>query len=638
MSDLGGYFFGLRRRGYSAWNQKEEEPVLEHLISLAEEEISLRQNGHAAVKLFRLAGLLGHSGAMSTAGALLLSGEASLPRDISRAVHHLRIASRAGQPDAHGLLGFLHASGIADRYGVEKSEALALLHWKIAAGTGNVYSMTALGFRHLYGINLKQSCKTASEYYKQAAHAIATDARHWPTPENFLNSKPPLPEGLEDVGRGDRAAMTALGALHYYGGYGIHPDQAQARLVLGRAADAGGHEAHAMLGYIDMRDRRNESAALHFRHAAADGNKMGHYAMGMCNLHGLLGFDKNYVRAAMHFELASKEGHADSSFQLALLLWNGRGRKEDRQAAYLEFEKAATHGNIQAKFNLGTILLSGTPPAKASSCVQGVKYLKEVAEEGEWKTLFDLASGSLEDGDEFGAFYRYMQAGYVGIEIAEFNAAILLEQSMSDGVAELSHWDRERRLEEAYQLYQYSGLQGHTDSLVRLGNVLYSESRAYDEAARVYEKAAELKNAEGMVAIGLMHARGLGVEKDRDIALHYLTSASLVNEDAVAPATVAIFGLRVYWALLDICERFGDWCSGDTDFQAVQSELHVDKLARKPDREGTLSQNRFSSTVLGSFAEDFTVFGALLLALCGILVIRGKRLARQLTMQPDRDS
>eukprot|EP00178_Gracilaria_changii_P023203 TRINITY_DN701_c0_g1_i1.p1 TRINITY_DN701_c0_g1~~TRINITY_DN701_c0_g1_i1.p1 ORF type:complete len:721 (+),score=85.43 TRINITY_DN701_c0_g1_i1:5300-7462(+) len=668
MSDLRGYFFGIPRNEYSAWHYEEKVTVVERLISIAEEEISLRQNGEAAVKLFRLAGLLGHSGAMSTAGALFLSGEASLSRDISRAVHHLRIASNAGQPDAHALLGFLHASGIADRYGVVKSEAAALVHWEIAAGTGNVYAMTALGFRHLYGINLKRSCKMAAEYYRRAAHAIATDTRHSPTPENFLNSKPPLPEGLEDLGRvrlndgegvlqpqasdesdivqyyrhaskrGDLAAMTALGALHYYGGYGIDPDQRQARLVLQGAAEAGGGEAHAMLGYMAMRNRRNESALWHFRNAAPLGNKMGHYALGMCYLYGLLGLGQNYERAAMHFELAAKEGHADSSFQLALLLWKGRGREKDIQAAFEQFQAAAKLGNIQAKFNLGTILLTGAPPAKASDCIKGVKYMKEVAEEGEWKTLFDLASVSLENGDEYGALYRYMQAAYAGIEIAQFNAAFMLEQSKSDEMTEVRHWDRARKLDEAYQLYQYSGMQAHTDSLVRLGNVLYSESQDYEEAAHVYKMAAEFHNAEGLVAIALMHARGLGVEKDRNIALYYLNSASLADEDAVAPATVAIFGLRAYWALVDACSKLGDWFGSRTRNQVPRDGAQLSKVSEKSEAKSVVARKKLPAIILGSVAEDFTVVGALLLALCGILVLRGKRLARQPTMEPDRNS
>ncbi|CAN8070731.1 unnamed protein product [Agarophyton chilense] len=673
-SDLPDYFFGFTRHENSTPQQEEkeeedeeEEAPIENLISLAEQKISIHQNGSAAERLFRLAGLLGHSGAMSTAAALLLSGEASTTRDVSRAVHLLLTASRAGQPDAHALLGFLHASGIADRYGIAKSEAAAILHWKIAAGTGNVYSMTALGFRHLYGINLRQSCKLASEYYRWAAHEIATDARHWPTPENFLNSKPPLPEGFEDLdrerlkesdgilqskgsdeneivqyyrhasNRGDKVAMTALGALYYYGGYGIGPDQRHARLVLQEAAQAGGHEAHAMLGYMAMRDRKNNSAIMHIRYAAAHGNKMGHYALGMSHLHGLLGLEQDFVKAAMHFEIASKEGHAESSFQLGRLLWNGRGRDKNLEAAYAEFETAARLGSIQAKLNLGTILLSGSPPAKTADCRKGVTLLKEVAEQGEWKTLFDLASTYLGDGDEYGALYRYMQAAYVGIEVAQFNTAFMLEQSKSDELTELRHWDRERRLTEAHRLYQYSGRQGHADSLVRLGNVLYSERRDYFEAARVYGMAAELQSAEGMVAIGLMHAQGLGVQRDREMALQYLASAVDTSPEAVAPATVALVGLRVYWALLDICSRFGKWCTGSIDVMALPEELNLDEVVQKADAKRTVSPKKPAITILGSFAEDLTVVGALLLALCGILVLRGKRLARQPTVRTDRD-
>lgn len=669
-------FFAPADEQFSAWDPDQEDTVPEpqaenlpeQLITLAEQEISHRQDGKSALKLFRLAGLLGHSGAMSTAAALLLSGDSSLKRDVSRAVHHLGVAARAGQPDAHALLGFLYASGIADRYGLPKSQPAALLHWKLAAGTRNVYSMTALGFRYLHGINVRASCRKAAFFYERAARAIATDPRHWPTPHNFLNSKPPLPDGLEDLGRirlkeegllpqpsgsddadivhyyrhaanrGDLAAMTSLGALHYYGGYGIPADQAQAREILEEAAEAGGLEAHSMLGHIAMREEQNDTAIMHFRRAAAYGNKMGHYALGMCYLYGLLGLKKDDAKAAMHFRIATESEHADASFQLGLLLWNGRGTEKDLSLAYEQFQTAAELGSIQAKLNVGTIILHGKLPRKPRSCKEGVKYLKEVAEEGEWKTLFDLASQSLENGDQYGALYRYMQAAYVGIEIAQFNAALILERSKSDQLIELSHWDRERRLTEANQLYRYSGLQGYTDSLIRAGNVMYIEKKDYQEAARIYELAAGLKNAEGMVSLSLMHAVGLGVRKDRQRAVRYLVSASSANQEAIAPATVALIGLRVYWALTDLCSTLGRWCE----------RITLPELLYGPKTAGIGSQSAVPNSTSGrhvlatdsstSFAEDLALVGALFLALCAILVVRGKRLARQPAAPHDHDS
>ncbi|PXF44721.1 Protein sel-1-like [Gracilariopsis chorda] len=669
-------FFAPADDQFSAWDAEEEENITqpqvenlpEQLIELAEREISHRQDGARALKLFRLAGLLGHSGAMSTAAALLLSGESSLKRDVSRAVHHLAVAARAGQPDANALLGFLYASGIADRYGLPKSEAAALLHWGLAAGARNVYSMTALGFRYLHGINVRKSCPMASSYYQRAAQAIATDPRHWPAPQNFLNSKPPLPDGLEDLGRmrleedglvaqprgsddvdivqyfrhaakrGDLGAMTALGALHYYGGYGIVADEAQAREILEAAAEAGGREAHSMLGYIAMREKQNETALWHFRNSAPFGNTMAHYALGMCYLHGLLGLEKDYTRAAMHFELATETGHADASFQLGLLLWNGRGRKKDLTLAYEQFKKAADLGSIQAKLNIGTIILNGSPLFKAGDCEEGVKYLKEVAEEGEWKTLFDLASQSLENGDQYGALYRYMQAAYVGIEIAQFNAALILERSSSDQLAELSHWDRERRLTEAHQLYRYSGIQGHTDSLIRAGNVLYTEKKNYEEAAHIYELAAALKNAEGMVSLSLMHAVGLGVRKDRQLAVRYLATASREDQEAIAPATVALIGLRVYWAVLDFCSKLGRWCE-DISLPELGYEPTTTEMGSQSGTTRSVTGRRILAIEsLSSFAEDLALVGALFLALCAILVVRGKRLARQPAAPHDHDS
>ena len=88
---------------------------------------------------------------------------------------------QVGQLDAMTMLGFLHASGLAERYGGGKGLDQALLYWTIAAETRNEYATSVLWFRYMHAIGLGKDYETAARY-RQAARAIALDGKYWPTP------------------------------------------------------------------------------------------------------------------------------------------------------------------------------------------------------------------------------------------------------------------------------------------------------------------------------------------------------------------------------------------------------------------------------------------------------------------------
>lgn len=634
-----------------------ENDVLESIVESAEQLMSHNQDSISSLRKFRLAGLLGHSGALSTIAVHLLAGDSQTSRNIPSAVRHLRLAANAGQPDAHALLGTLHASGLADRHGLAKSHAKSIVNWLFAAESGNVFASTALGFRHLYGIDVKKSCHLAAHYYRRAARSIATDSRKWPSAANFVNSKPPLPSGLvetpptrlnentlagestdaadQDVihyyrhsaDRGNAMDRTTLGALYYFGGHGIEPNYEEAYQHLQMAANANNGQAHTMLGHIDMRSGRNDSAYMHFMHGVALNDHLSHYALGMIFYHGLLGKEVNYPKAKMHFELTldAERKHAGAFFQLGMLYWYGKGIEADKAEAFKFFRKAAHEGHIQSKWNVGAMLTDQEKNEfqqdSDKDCQTGVQLLKEVAEDGEWRTVLEMAMDHVDSGDWYGALHRYLEAAHAGIELAQYNAGFLLEHlKISDFSNELEHWGRNRMLDEAYELYEYSALQGHTDSLIRSANVIYLEMKDYSRAATIFAKAADLHNAEGMVSLALMYAQGLGVPQSRMSAVNYLMKASDADSDAVAPAKVALLGLHLYWILEDMWNKFSGRRS---------NLLHSEENKPKQSTREVLVEHAFPNV-----SGDVAVVGVLLVALVAVLIVRTKRLARQTESEP----
>lgn len=617
---------------------------LDELTSRANNLLSLHNDSLAALRLFRLAGILGDSGALTSAASLLLVGDKQVARDCETAVRYLTIAAKSGNPDAHAILGFLHASGLAENYGVVKSEPMALLYWSVAAASNNVYSSMALGFRHSLGLGVKRSCSLAARYYKRAARAVATDERFWPSASNFVYGKPPLPSGLMETPlsrltedslrgshgtpgdqdlvhffrhsaeRGDAVSRTTLGALYYFGGHGIVPNETKAKHHLKQAAEAMNEEAHAMLGHLDMQAKNNQSAFEHFMRATGkDNNKFGHYALGMVYRHGLLGVMQSHTRAAMHFQLALDDGkdHAGASFQLGLMYLHGYGVNRDIGEAFEHFKQGAKHGNIQSMLRVGIALIDGSSPSNAVHCDQGVKLLKAVAADGDWKFSLETAMEQVGRRDWYSSFYRYVLAAHAGIELGQYNAAFLLEHLNTSHIPELSHWSRRRMIEEADGLYELSALQGQSDSLIRSANIMMTELKDYNLALRTLVKAAQLRNTEGMVSLALMLGRGLGVEQDRDVAIMYLRSAKQQDPDAFIPAEVALTLLRLQWVFEDILR----WMRGS-------------QFKRRKMRTSEFEKDRNYSNKWMRMVDDFALLGALSVALLAVLILRTKRLAR----------
>lgn len=512
-------------------------------------------------------------------------------------------------------------------------------------------------------MGVPKSCVIAAEHYRRAARAVATDSRNWPSALNFLEGKPPLPSDLMEsppnrlderildgkpihgdatdadvihyyrhlAGQNDAPSRTTLGALYYFGGHGIELDEHVARGHLEAAANLQHGQTDTILGHLDMRARSNESAMLHFMKGAANSDYLAHYALGMIYLHGLLGKEVDYSRAKMHFELTMDlaKTHDRAFFQLGMLYWYGRGVPRNSTLAFDFFRKAASAGNIQSKLNVGTLYVNNA--AKKTSahgqeefCQKGVQYLKEVAEDGEWKSVLEMAMEKIDAKDWFGALHRYLQAAQVGIELAQYNAALLLERLSKNDLPEVRHCSRRRMLAESHELYELSALQGHTDSLVCVAKVVYVERKDYVHAADIFRQAADLGSAEGMVSLALMYAQGLGVQQNRFNAVRYRHGASMHGPDAFAPATLGLLAVRVYWLMEDIWRKIIVPLDLGSILQPIDEDVYVsDNITASVGNAYQWLSGAPALAVTG----DVAIVGALLNGFLAVLIVRSKRLA-----------
>lgn len=149
--------------------------------------------------------------------------------------------------------------------------------------------------------------------------------------------------------KGSTSAMVEL-AVMYANGTGVPRDEAQARKLLERAAEAGNPRGVANL----MALSRNEGAATNpvkaraLLEKAADTNAEAQYQLGLMLAEGV-GGPKDDSGARALFEKAAAQGHAGAMERMGEFARTGRGGPQDTAAAKAYYEKAAALGNEDAK-------------------------------------------------------------------------------------------------------------------------------------------------------------------------------------------------------------------------------------------------------------------------------------------------
>jgi TPR repeat protein len=165
-----------------------------------------------------------------------------------------------------------------------------------------------------------------------------------------------------------------------------------------------------------------------------------------------------YAQASKGFRQAAFDGHADSQYNLAVMLYSGKGVPKDKAEAIYWFVKAAENGDQSAQYNLGVLFASD----------------EELPDE-----------------------YPKMENGEIYFEISN-------EQPSSND-------------EKAFKWYKMAAEQGHVAAQLNLG-VMYHQGHGvkqdYAEAIKWYKKAADNNNSKAQLNLGILYDMGKGVEKD----------------------------------------------------------------------------------------------------------------------------
>ncbi|XP_034250781.1 protein sel-1 homolog 1 [Thrips palmi] len=484
------------------------------------------------------------------------------------------LAENQNVAEAHMGLGFLYATGIS----VNASQARALVHYTVAALGGSQWARMALGYRYFAGATVPNSCEKSLDFYRKVANKVAEDVslsgggmvqrvRLLEEAENPGYNSGILDKDLIDyyqllAEKGDVQAQVGLGQLHYQGGRGVQQDHLQAARYFLQAADAGNPAAMAFLGKIylegsDMIKQDNQTAFKYFKKAADQGNPVGQSGLGLMYLHGR-GVPKDYQKALKYFTQAADQNWVDGQLQLGNMYFSGLGVRRNYRMANKLFALASQSGHVLAYYNLAQMHATGTGMLR--SCSMAVELYKNVAERGKWGNRLMEAHSHYRNGHFEEAFVTYALLAELGYEVAQSNAAFVLDKGESLTLFSTP----EEMYVRALMYWGRAAAQGYSAAQVKLGDYHYyglGTPVDFEAAASHYRHASDHQhNAQAMFNLGYMHEQGLGMKQDIHLAKRCYDRASDTNHDAKVPVYLALMKLSLIFGVKYLQEiRWQEW-------------------------------------------------------------------------------
>ncbi len=553
---------------------------------------------------------LGNPDAMFILAEMSFYGNYSYERNMTEALYRFsKLAAHNANGSAHHMLGFMHATSVG--YATPRDAAKALLHHTFAARAGHTRSEMTLAYRYSSGIGVAPNCEEALYYYRIVAEkairwykAGPPGGRHWPQRtirladehggvygegasvssagfnarqrgNGYEGSVDDMLDYLDVMAtKGDIKSILHLGLLKYDGQRGVDRDLVAARkyfqsvaqqywrrdgtiieakdkpIVEKYAGRAAGYLGHMYLRAEGVKEN-HEKALEWFRRGMSIGDSASQFGMGLMCLHGL-GIERNALQASEYFRAAAQQNHLLAQVEIGLLHLD-QGLTEDVLIAQRYFEIAARQGNIEARYYLGEMANSNLDGER--SCELAVSYYKRVAEQAE-PLLSSLgeASDAYLKGNHDLALLGFMMAAEQGYEVAQMNAAYLLDHQkslielptlaltsspksalMENNALALLYWTR-------------SAKQNNIDSLVKMGDYYLNGIGTPldpEKAAICYTAAADFsQSAQALFNLGWMHENGIGMNQDFHLSKRFYDQALWTNAEAYMPVKLSLLKLR----------------------------------------------------------------------------------------------
>ncbi|KAJ9162526.1 hypothetical protein P3X46_022291 [Hevea brasiliensis] len=468
-------------------------------------------------------------------------------RMMQEAAVEIEAAAVTGNPHAQSGLGFLYGLGQMR----ERNEDKAVLYHYFAAEGGNLQSKMVLAYTYSRQDMYDKAVNLYAELAEVAVKSfwISKDSPviepvriHNGAEENKEALRKSRGEEDEDfqileyqAQKGNAEAMYKIGQFYYFGLRGLRRDQAKALSWFSEAVKKGEPRSMELLGEIYARGagvERNYTKAIGcFKLASEQQLYSAYNGMGYLFVKGY-GVEMNYTKAKEYFEKAADNEEAAGRYNLGVMYLKGIGVKRDVKLACKYFIEAANAGQPKAFYQLAKMFHMGVGLKK--DLIMATALYKLVAEQGPWSTLSRWALESYLKGDVGKAFLLYSRMAELGYEIAQSNAAWILdkyeEHSMCMG--ESGFCTDTQRHQRAFSFWWQASKQGNEHAALRIGDAYYygqGMERDYERAAEAYMHAKSQSNAQAMFNLGYMHEHGQGLPFDLHLAQRYYDQAQEVK-------------------------------------------------------------------------------------------------------------
>ncbi|KAI2799633.1 Protein sel-1 1 [Blomia tropicalis] len=470
--------------------------------------------------------------------------------------------SSKGNGDAHLFIGLMYSIGLGP---LKSNQAKALLHYTFSALANSTIAQMILGYRYWSGIGVMSKCEFALSHYRKVAAKVeqgitfsgSTSIQRIRLLDELEN--PGTYNGVLDddliqyyqflADKGDVQAQVGLGQLHFQGGRGVELNPNRAYHYFKLAAESGNTNAMAYLGKMHLEGnkvviRDYEKAYKYFKMAAEKGNPVGQSGLGIIYLYGK-GVEKDFAMAFKYFSQAAIQGWVDGQLYLGLMYLRGYSVTKDPKSAIKYFTLASQSGHILGFYNLAEMHATGTGTLR--SCTTAVELFKSVSERGPWGAMLMQAHANYKDGDRANAFIKYAVLSELGYEVAQSNAAFMLDR---EELVQL--FNKSENHVRAFMYWSRSATQGSSAARVKLGDYhFYGLGTVvdYEMAANQYRSASELQgNAQALFNLGYMYETGLGLRRDIYLAKRYYDLAAVTSVEAQVPVFLVLIKLFFIFA------------------------------------------------------------------------------------------
>ena len=538
--------------------------ALQNLANMYRSGEGVKQDYEKAVELYEKSAEAGNAYAFSSLAYMYERGE-GVKQDYGKVMEYYEKAAEAGDTNAMNSLVYVYERGL--RWFIESLEAgnsqldetsgnkavqgvLNSLGYDCGIPDGSIGEKTRNAVRtfrrdngmedsDLIDLELMKKILEVMDYF-EAESEPDLDLKEWYTSERIAREKDGSESESEKVARTqaeseriakEKAESEAMGIpvseQTEAEGYDIEKLVEEANEDYARhfyngalreyqiAAEAGNSIGMYMLGIMyehgEGVKQDYEKAVEWYRKAVDSGYKRAMVDLGYMYLNGY-GVKKDYATALEWYEKGAEAGFNSAMYSLGCMYFAGHGVEQDYNKAAEWYLKAADAGNADAMYQLGNMYQLGhgveEDYEKAVGWYQGAAEAGDAEAMQQLGNMFHLGCGVEQDNEQAEKWYQNYQ------EIME------MEPESGTGIEDFIRKNELERKKTESRLYE---------SANELNN--HSSSPYFEEAFKLYLRAALAGEYLGLLQIGNMYRWGLGgVEKDCAEALKWYRIAAETDD------------------------------------------------------------------------------------------------------------